>query len=99
MRNHHHELPTLSPDELTTATGGWQMPAPSTLMNLGVNAAKLADKPGKTLDNIRGLLGIPDSGAPGSTYTPAQLNPDGGITPGQFTEPREPGVPFPPTSF
>ena len=86
----------LSVDELATVTGG-QM-APSTMLNMGVSAMSLLDHPQKTLDTVKGFLGIPDSGAPGSVYTPARANPDGSITQGRFDQPRDPNLPQVPMS-
>jgi hypothetical protein len=86
----------LSGAELALATGG-QM-APSTMMNMGVNAMSLLDHPQKTLDTVKGFLGIPDSGRPGDVYTPARANADGSITQGRFDAPTTPGVPEVPIS-
>jgi hypothetical protein len=89
-------LASLSAEDLIRATGG-QM-APSTLLNLGVNAMSLMDHPQKTLDTIKGFLGMPDSGGPRSVYTPATMNPDGGITRGRLDAPRDPNLPQVPIS-
>jgi hypothetical protein len=85
----------LTLDQLASVYGGAGL---STLWNLAKNPPKsgstgsgpmtlmdLADKPGKTLDGIKGMLGMPDTCAPNSTYTPAKSNGDGSITPGSCT--------------
>jgi hypothetical protein len=69
---------TLTTDQLELTTGG-QM-APSTSMNMGINAMSLMDHPQKTLDSVKGFLGIQDC-PPNSNYTPAAMNSSGGITP------------------
>src|SRR5436190_23353050 len=61
---------------------------PSTLMGL-------LDKPGKTLDTARSILGIPDSGNPGDAYKPATMNSDGSINPGSFEAPDTGGPSVP----
>jgi len=96
---------SLSHAELATATGGGFMDqvmgyakafgsgravgtGPSTLMGL-------LDKPGKTLDTARSMLGIPDSGNPGDVYKPATMNGDGSINPGSFEAPDTGGPSVP----
>ena len=65
------------------------------MKNLGVKAMELMDHPQKTLDSVKGALGIQDSCAPYSTYTPAQQNSSGGITPGFCTPPASDGPSVP----
>jgi len=92
----HHGFPSLSSDDLARSHGG-QM-APSTGINLGVKAMTLMDHPQKTLDSVKGALGIPDSGRPGDVYTPASMGANGSVTPGRFDSPRTPGLPEVPIS-
>ncbi|HUS32141.1 MAG TPA: hypothetical protein VMZ53_26760 [Kofleriaceae bacterium] len=93
-------LATIDLETLATVTGGrWTLPrspmspgsGPMTLMGL-------LDKPGRTLDLIRQGLGMPETGAPGSTYVPATANPDGSVNQGRFETPRDPNVPEVPMS-
>ncbi|MFT3698728.1 MAG: hypothetical protein QM831_36615 [Kofleriaceae bacterium] len=91
---------TLTNEELAITTGGGAMDflgkvAPSTGINMGVNAMSLLDHPQKTLDGIRDGLGIQRSGNPGDVYTPAQMNSSGGITPGFFSPPPSDGPSVP----
>ncbi|TMQ04525.1 MAG: hypothetical protein E6J90_44190 [Deltaproteobacteria bacterium] len=87
----------LSNSELAPVFGGQRI-APSTGINLGVKAMELLDHPQKTLDSVKGFLGIPDSGRPGDVYTPATMNSDGSINQGRFDAPRTPGMPEVPMS-
>lgn len=83
---------TLTPEELVGTVGGQGYlsqkvggVAPSTGMNLGINAMSLLDHPQKTMDGIADIghsLGVQRSCAPNSVYTPAAMNSSGGITPG-----------------
>jgi hypothetical protein len=84
---------TLTTDELTRTTGG--QVAPSTAINMGVNAMSLLDHPQKTLDSVKGFLGVQDSCAPNSVYTPAAMNSSGGITPGSCAPPPSSGPSVP----
>lgn len=90
---------TLSSNELNHVAGGQARPiAPSTGIGIGVKAMELLDHPQKTLDSVKGFLGIPDSGRPGDVYTPATMNQDGSINQGHFDTPRTPGLPEVPIS-
>ena len=84
---------TLTTAELARTTGG-QM-APSTALNVGVNAMSLLDHPQKTLDSVKGFLGIQDSCAPNSVYTPAAMSSSGGITPASCAPPPSSGPSVP----
>jgi bacteriocin-like protein len=85
---------TLTIEELACTTGGQQL-APSTGINLGVKAMELMDHPQKTLDSVKGFLGIQDSCAPNSVYTPAAMNSTGGITPASCSPPPSDGPSVP----
>lgn len=76
------------------AGGGWsKLPSVGKATGVGPSSVMEAlDKPGKTLDLAKGMLGMPDSGRPGDSYTPASQGPDGGITPGRFDAPNPSGV-------
>jgi hypothetical protein len=80
---------TLTTAQLEETTGGGFLDrvgsiAPSSGINMGVNAMSLLDHPQKTLDGIADFghaLGVQQSCAPYSVYTPAAQNSSGGITP------------------
>jgi|SRR5687767_6009022 len=97
----HDPLEPLTLSELATIHGGqWQprLPQPGATGSGPMTFMQFLDKPGKTLDMVRNGLGIPESGAPGSTYTPATANRDGSINPGRFDTPRDPSLPQVPMS-
>jgi hypothetical protein len=84
----------LTPEELASVVGGaglstlWNMvkspPKPGSTGSGPQSFMDFADKPGKTLDGVKSILGMPDSGAPNSFYSPATSN-GNGITPGSFS--------------
>jgi hypothetical protein len=85
-------------NELSSVLGGASMPAPSTILNVGVQLMSLLDHPKKVWDDVRNTLRIfPDTGKPGQIYTPAKLRADGSIQPAYFSNPPQPGPQVPTT--
>lgn len=97
----------LTLEELASVHGGgaldtlWNIakkpPSPGAPGSGPMSYMGMFDKPGKTFDNAKSMLGFGSSGAPGDYYSPATTNSDGSITQGRFS-PFDPTGPSPPIS-
>jgi hypothetical protein len=91
-------VPFLTMSELLSVRGAVGMPAPSTIMSIGIQVMSLLDHPKKVWDDVRNTLHVfPDTGKPGQVYTPAKMKPDGSIAPAYFSNPPQPGPQAPTT--